>query len=173
MYTFSLIALLASFSSQPLDTVEYIDYHKVQINGKIPFLSQPQKLIAIFGKPDSITQDSSECGTWFEEYKFKTFHWNNTHFQNVGDTTIIDDLDLRNGKFWMSSPSIVLNNKITFATIEKVFPESCKQAYNWQEPKSKLIYKNVRIASEPIADDYWVLRFLDGVLVHIHYHVPC
>lgn len=176
MHSLLLFTCLNLAQAHPVamaDSSEYLDMHKVRVNQTIPFFSSPEKLILVLGKPDEITRDSSECGTWFEHYTFKTYHWKNTSFQNVGDTTIIDNLDLSTKKFSLSIPGITLDAATSIEHVRKHFPIACSNAYEWLDPDTQKKLLIVRIPSTPLADDCWVLRFLNGSLVHIHYHIPC
>jgi hypothetical protein len=150
--------------------VLYVD--SVLLNHAIPFRSSIERITEVLGKPDSIVSTSNECGGYFDVDTVRNFYYGRTWFEVYGDTAVIRDIDLGDGRFSLSSDNVRLDGRTRMSDIASIFPKSASQAYppGVEEGKGVML---VRIKTQPECDDYWVLSFQDGQLVEIEYWIPC
>jgi hypothetical protein len=144
----------------------------VLLNNAIPFRSSIERITAMLGKPDSIVSISNECGGYFDVDTVRNFYYGRTWFEVYGDTTVIRDIDVEDGRFDLSSDRVHLDGRTSMSDIARLFPRSASQAYppGYEDRKGIML---VRIKTEPECDDYWVLSFQNGKLVEIEYWIPC
>jgi len=147
------------------------------INNKLFYIDKVKNLIKFFGLPDSITANHADCCTYWEELDEKDIWYGETIFIAYKDSAIIDELYFDDGKFFITTPKIVLSKNTTYNDACKVFPNACKLTESYINTFDEKLGKNRRIKSFSLkmckeCDNSWLLFFRDNKLFRLDYFIP-
>lgn len=156
---------------------ETLNPNSMLINNKVFYIDKIKNLKKTFGLPDSITPSRAECCTYWDEKNEKDIWYGKTVFNAHKDSAIISEIYFDNGKFFITTPIIVLSKNTTYYDACKVFPKACKLTDTYINTYDKKMGINTRIKSFCLkmckeCDDSWVLFFSDNKLIRLVYHIP-
>ena len=156
---------------------ETIDPNSMLINNKVFYMDEIKHLKKTFGLPDSITPSRAECCTYWDEIDEKEIWYGKTLFSAYKDSAIIDQLYFDDGKFFITTPKLILSKSTTYDDACKVFPKACKLSESYINTFDKKLGKNTRIKSFSLkmckeCEFSWILFFRDNKLIRLDYFIP-
>lgn len=109
---------------------EILHYDSMLIGKKFPLKTSKANIVKILGQPTTI--EKIESVNWLSEFylddiqNIKRYYFGNTIFEGNNDTLLLRQLDFESTDIDLGDSKINLNKRISFYSIYKVFPESCK-----------------------------------------------
>jgi len=154
---------------------EYLDWHKVKLNGKIDMLSSFTATSKILGKPDSAVAPNYEdiSVSYFNGEKFKYVYYKGLQFEMMNDSLAFTQIDFsKDTALYFTSDKIRLSYNTTLADFKKVFPKTAeKELPGADRDKYQVIGLDV---SKPATEDRWMFWFSHNGdrLLKIEYFIP-
>jgi hypothetical protein len=154
---------------------EYLDWHKVKLNGSIPMLSSFKATSQSLGKPDSIvTPDYDNISvSYFNGEKFKYVYYKGLQFEMVNDSLAFREIDFsKDTSLYFTSEKIRLGYSTSLNDFKKIFPKAGDNELH-HTAMDKYIAVDLNVSKKSF-EDQWALSFsTDGSkLLRIEYFIP-
>lgn len=166
---------VATTKTDTTRNTEYLDWHKVKLNGKIDMLSSFTATSKILGRPDSVVIPNYEdiSVSYFNGEKFKYVYYKGLQFEMMNDSLAFRQIDFsKDTSLYLTSNKIRLDYSTSLNDFKKVFPKAGdNELHHTAMDKYIAIDLNV---SEKVFEDQWMLSFNpDGTkLLGIEYFIP-
>jgi len=152
--------------------IEFIEYSKLKINGKLDFYCKVKDLYAVLGEPDSLIKSMVICVSAFNTDSVYYAYFDNTFAETYKDNADVTSVDFRSGRAWLVHPDFILDRNTTLESLRKYFPKAVQAASPVNTDIEDAIWINLQTARQP-TDFQWLLIFQYGKLVRIDLNTPC
>lgn len=154
---------------------EYLDWHKVKLNGSITMLSSFKATTQNLGKPDSVVTPNYDniSVSYFNGEKFKYVYYKGLQFEVVNDSLAFTQVDFREDTaLYFTSDKIRLSHRTTLADFKAVFPKAADNELSGTDVDKYLVV-SLDVAKSSM-EDKWMLWFSrDGEkLLKMEYFIP-
>ncbi len=152
--------------------IEFIEYSKLKINGKLDFYCNVKDLYAVLGEPDSLVMATDICISAFNSDSVYIAYFDKTFAETYKESADITSIDFRSGRAWLVHPDFILDRNTTLESLRKYFPKAVRAASPVNTDIEDAIWINLQTDRQP-TDFQWLLFFQKGKLVRIDLHTPC
>jgi hypothetical protein len=156
-------------------TVEYIDWHKVKLNGSLPMLSSFKTSGKELGKPDSVVTPKYEdvSVSFFNGNTFKYVYYKGLEFETENDSLAFRMVDFKkNPDVFLTTDKLKLSSATTLDEFKKLFPRSAAEQMHGTSMDQ---YGSYRLnVAKGNTDDAWFVEFeiATGKLLSVEYFIP-
>ncbi len=152
--------------------IEFIEYSKLKINGKLYFDCNLNDLYTVLGKPDSLVMATDICISAFNSDSVYYAYFDNTFAETYKDSASVSSVDFRSGKVRLVHPDFILDRNTTLESLRKYFPAAVKAASPVNTDIGDAIWINLQTDRQP-TDFQWLLIFQKGKLARVDLNTPC
>lgn len=154
---------------------EYISWHSLKINNRLPLLSSKEAVYKLLGKPDRVIRPDMDtiCVSFFEK-DLQYAYFGESCFELSGDTMVVSSIHFEKGsRIKLHTGTIVFDSSLTLAKMARLYPQAVKNQSELLLGKEGMVTCVKLATSKESGDDAWLLFFKAGKLIQMDYWMPC